>query len=283
MTPKPIPTPLRNDKTLIGMIHVAALPGTPNSHRAISAVIEQAVEEARLLVDAGFDALIVENMHDAPYLMRRVGPEIVASMTAVACAVRAAVAVPMGVQVLAGANREALAVAQAAGAQFIRAEGFIFSTIADEGLFGAADAGPLLRYRRAIGATDIGIWADVKKKHSAHAVTADVSIGETAAAAEFCGADGVIVTGTATGQATRHEDVVEVRRATKLPVVVGSGVTPDRVASLLRTADALIVGSYYKQGGHWAGPPDSERAARLVAEVKRVRDVQPSRRSRPER
>ena len=270
---RPISALLSDRKTLVGMIHVAALPGTPNHRLAMGAIVERAVDEARLLAKAGFDALILENMHDAPYLMRRVGPEIVASMTAVACAVRSVTAVPLGIQILAGANQAALAVAHAANAQFIRAEGFIFGAIADEGLFESADAGPLLRYRRAMGATEIAIWADVKKKHSAHAVTADVSIGETAAAAEFFGADGVIVTGTATGQATRPEEIVEVRSATKLPVVVGSGVTPDRVTRLLQAADALIVGSYYKQGGHWANPPDPERAARLVAEVERARNL----------
>ena len=38
-----------------------------------------------------------------------------------------------------------------------------------------ACAGPLLRYRKHIGAAHIAVWADLKKKHAAHAVTADVS------------------------------------------------------------------------------------------------------------
>ena len=107
--------------------------------------------------------------------------------------------VPLGLQVLAGANREALAVAFAAGAAFVRCEGFVFAHVADEGLM-ESDAGALLRYRRAIGAEGVRVFADVKKKHSAHAITADVELADTAHAAEFFLADGVIVTGVATGR-----------------------------------------------------------------------------------
>src|SRR5690606_22936151 len=100
-------------------------------------------------------------------------------------AVRDAVACPLGIQILAGANRAALAVAHAAGLQFIRAEGFVFASVADEGLLDEADAGPLLRYRKMIGAEHVAIFADIKKKHSSHAITADVDVSETTKAAEF--------------------------------------------------------------------------------------------------
>ena len=120
-------------------------------------------------------------------------------MAVVGREVRRAVPLPLGVQVLAAANREALAVALACGAAFVRVEGFVFAHVADEGLM-EADAGALLRYRTAIGAEQIRVFADIKKKHSSHAITADVDVAETARAAEFALADGVIVTGAATGQ-----------------------------------------------------------------------------------
>lgn len=66
--------------------------------------------------------------------------------------------------VSAGANREALAVAQASGAEFIRAEGFVFSHVGDEGWMDSC-AGQLLRHRRAIGAEEVMIWTDINKKH----------------------------------------------------------------------------------------------------------------------
>jgi membrane complex biogenesis BtpA family protein len=256
------------DRALVGMVHVAALPGTPEGREPVVAIVERAVAEARLLVEAGFDAVILENMHDVPYLRREVGAEIVASMTAVAVAVRSAVRVPLGIQILAGANRAAVAVAHAAGLAFVRAEGFVFSAVADEGLFDEADAGPLLRYRKSIGADAVRIIADVKKKHSSHAITADVTLAESAAAAEFFGADAVILTGPATGQPTALGDLAAARRGCGLPIVVGSGATAATVASLLAAADAVIVGSDLKEGGSWRRPLDRARIGAFVDAAK---------------
>lgn len=250
---------------VIGMVHVPALPGTPRHALALPAIIQHALAEAELLASAGVHALLLENMHDVPYLRGGVGPEITAAMTAVAAAVRAQVACPVGVQVLAGANREALAVALAAGLPFVRVEGFVFGHVADEGWLDA-DAGPLLRYRRQIGATDVAILADIKKKHAAHAVTADVDLGETARAAAFCGADALVVTGPATGVAACPDDLAAARAAVALPLVVGSGVDEHNVAHYA-AADAMIVGSSLKRGGRWDGPVDGERVRRLLERV----------------
>ena len=159
----------------------------------------------------------------------------------------------------------------ACGAQFVRVEGFVFAHVADEGLMGSADAGPLLRYRRQIGAEQVAIAADVKKKHSSHAVTADVSLAETAEAAEFFGADAVIVTGTATGRPTSPEDVHQVRGAVRVPVWIGSGVTADNLAAVWTDADALIVGSYIKRDGRWSNALDETRCRLLMTKVAELR------------
>jgi len=250
-----------SDRALVGMIHVGALPGTPRSSLPLEAIVEAAVAEARIYRDAGLHAVAIENMHDRPYLARTAGPEVVAAMAVVGREVRRAAALPLGVQILAGANRGALAVALSAGAAFVRVEGFVFAHVADEGLM-ESDAGELLRYRRSIGAEGIRVFADVKKKHSAHAVTADVDIVETARAAEFFLADGVIVTGAATGHAADSAEVRAVAGAVNVPVLVGSGVTPENIAAYA-DADAFIVGSALKQGGLWSNPIDLARVQAL--------------------
>lgn len=251
-------------KALIGMVHVGALPGAPLHRLPVDELARQAAAEARLLADAGFDAVIVENMHDVPYVHAKHGPEITAAMTRAALAVREAVDLPIGIQVLSGGEREALAVAHAAGGLFIRCENFVFAHVADEGLLAKACAGELMRYRRTIGAEGIAVCCDLKKKHASHAITADLSIGEAAHAAEFFGADAMIVSGGFTGGAVDHDDVRTVKAATSRPVLVGSGVTAESAAELLQTADALIVGSAIKSGGHWSQPVDAVRAKELV-------------------
>ena len=66
------------------MIHVPALPGTPGSKHNLEEIMTLVARDAMVLVESGFDALIIENMHDLPYMKREVGPEITASMTMVA-------------------------------------------------------------------------------------------------------------------------------------------------------------------------------------------------------
>jgi len=201
-----------------------------------------------------------------------VGPEIVAAMSVVARAVKSEAKLPTGIQILAGANTEAMSVAHAAGLDFIRAEGFAFAHVADEGLI-ESSAAELLRFRRHIGAERVRVWADVKKKHSSHAITADVPLGETAAAVEFMRADAVIVTGGVTGEPPRIEDVREAKSRCRLPVLLGSGVTADNVAEFYDDADGFIVGSYFKEGGLWSNTVDPSRVERMTGVLRELRET----------
>jgi membrane complex biogenesis BtpA family protein len=239
---------------LVGMVHVPALPGSPNWAGDMRAVLDSCARDADALVEGGCDAIIVENMHDLPYLKGGVPPETTAAM-ARATAVVVKRGLPVGVQVLAAANREALGVAVAAGASFIRAEAFAYAHVADEGWLDAT-AAPLLRARAALRA-DVAVWADIKKKHASHAVTADLSLGEIARGSAFCGADALIVTGVETGSPTSVADI-EAARVAKLPVAVGSGVDATNAGDYA-SADAVIVGTALKEGGDWRAPVDAAR------------------------
>ena len=264
-------------KALIGMVHVHPLPGSPHADTTIDLVAAQALEDAQTLAAAGFDAVILENMHDRPYVHGdQLGPETVACMTRIVIEIRARIQtwleMPVGVQILSGGNRQALAVAAASGAGFIRCENFTFAHVADEGLLAQAEAGPLLRYRKAIDATDIAICADIKKKHASHAITADIPIEQAAEAASFFGADALIVTGGWTGEEASTDELARVKSAAPdLPLLVGSGVNPENTPRMLEHADALIVGSAIKRDGQWSNPPDPARCEDLVAAVRSAR------------
>lgn len=265
MPPTTRSTFLGRPGALVGMVHVHALPGTPGSSLSPDQIVRRALADARIYLRTGFDALIIENMHDRPYLHGTKPPEVVAIMTRVALAIRDLDPhTLLGIQILSGGNADALAVALAAGASFIRCENFAFAHVADEGLLATAEAGPLLRYRRSIGADHVKVCCDIKKKHASHALTADLSLADVAHGAEFFCADALIVTGAATGRPTSPDDLAEVRAASNLPLFVGSGVTPAQVPSLLAHADALIVGSSVKAGGHWSNDPDPARCRALV-------------------
>src|SRR5262245_18536421 len=249
-------------RALIGVVHLQALPGTPANKLDVATIKSIAVNEAGIYKEAGFHGILIENTHDRPYLKASVGPEIVAAMSVVGAEVRGAAGLPLGIQVLAGANSSALAVALACNASFIRVEGFVFAHVADEGLI-ESSAGTLLRYRRAIGADHIRVFADVKKKHSAHSITADVDIAETAKAAEFFTVDGVIVSGVATGEPAQPSEVQAVADAVWVQTVIGSGITPENI-SLYSKSYSFIGGSSIKKNGLWSNPIDPERTRALV-------------------
>jgi uncharacterized protein len=250
-------------KPVVGVIHVGALPGTPRGVLSVFELARSAREEARIYKECGVDGIIVENMHDVPYLKGEVGPEIVAAMTAIGSEVKQECQMPVGIQILAGANIEAMAVAHAAGLDFIRAEGFAYAHIADEGLI-EASAAKLLRYRKMIGAERVQVWTDVKKKHSAHAITADVSLGLTAHTVEFMGAECVIVTGNLTGEAPKVADIQEAKSHCQLPVFLGSGISENNIEQFHNEADGFIVGSSFKIDGLWSNTIDPSRVTRFV-------------------
>lgn len=260
------------NKAIIGMVHVRALPGTPLNRDTMKEITETAVKEAKLLQEYGFDALILENMHDVPYLKKHLDVEITAAMTAVSMAVRHNVKIPLGIQILAGANKNALAVAKASGLDFIRAEGYVFAHIADEGIM-ESDAGELQRYRKFLNAQDIEIFCDIKKKHSSHAVTADKGIAETAEAAEFFLADGVIVTGSSTGKAVDIKELAAVKQSVNIKVLVGSGITPINLSECWKHADAFIVGSYIKKEGKWNNELDEKRCLEIINAAKKLKEL----------
>lgn len=259
---------LKDSKSVIGMIHVDALPGTPKYNAPMPEVIAKAKAEALQYQAAGIDLLLIENMHDVPF-SRAVGPEIVAAMAILGYEVKNTTGLRCGLQILAAANQAALAAALAAGLDFVRVEGFVFGHLADEGYIDGC-AADVLRYRRQIGADDILVLTDIKKKHSAHALTADVDIVETAHAAEFFLSDGVIVTGVATGAAANLDELQAVKQAVEIPVLVGSGVTTENVDRYLAYADGLIVGSSFKFNGRWDQGVD---VARVKAFMKRVNSL----------
>lgn len=250
-------------KSVIAMIHSEALPGTPKYQGNLKNIISTAIDEAMIYKNCGVDAIMIENMHDVPYLNKNSGPEITTAMAIIAYEIKVRTNLPVGIQILAAANKEALAVANSAGLDFIRAEGFVFAHVADEGII-ESNAGELLRYRKYIGAEDVLIFTDIKKKHSSHSITSDVSIVETAKAAQFFLSDGLIITGKSTGVEADIDELSEVKESTNLPILIGSGITYENIDNYFNLANAFIVGSHFKKDGNWANKGDEIRVRKFM-------------------
>ncbi|MEJ1977331.1 MAG: BtpA/SgcQ family protein [Acetobacteraceae bacterium] len=259
-------------KAVIGVIHSLPLPGSPGyDGMPMADITAFAVDEAERYQEGGVDGLIVENHGDIPFAKPdRLGPETAACMAVMADAVRRSVGLTIGINVLANGAMQALAVAKASGAAFVRVNQWANAYVANEG-FIEGPAAEATRYRAWLHGRAIQVFADVHVKHGAHAITADRSIPELARDVEFFDADVAIATGQRTGDAATMDELRTIAGGTALPVVVGSGVDPSNVGDIFTVADGVIVASYLKRDGVWWNPVDPDRLRVFMAEADRAR------------
>ncbi|WP_136717819.1 BtpA/SgcQ family protein [Halorientalis salina] len=257
------------DRPIFGMVHLPALPGAPgyDEQGGREAILDRALADAQALADGGVDGLIVENYGDAPFYPEAVPKHVVAELTRIADRIATAVDLPLGINVLRNDATAALSIAAAVDAAFVRVNVHTGARVTDQGVI-EGQAHETLRLRDRIDA-DVAVLADVAVKHSASLGERDLSTA-VADAIERGKADGLVVSGPATGAAT---DTNDLRRVTdrrddvdaSVPVFVGSGVTAGNVRDLLAVADGAIVGTALKEGGETTNPVDGERVARVVA------------------
>lgn len=252
-------------KPIIGVIHLMPLPGSSRFDGHLEHVMLRAEQEAAALTTGGVNAIIVENFFDAPFTKNHVD-------TATACAMAMAVKrimsiseLPVGVNVLRNDALTAVAVAATTGARFIRVNVLTGAMLTDQGII-EGEAHALHLYRRQLMATkDVRILADVMVKH-ASPLTPHADIQLIAKDTVKRGlADGLIVSGTATGSAPDMSDFRAVRNALPdTPLFCGSGCSSSNIKEILSVADGVIVGTSLKRQGLVENPVDVERVRNLA-------------------
>lgn len=252
----PLPWPA-GSQPIVGVIHLPPLPGAPRySGGGLGPILSRARADLEALQDGGADGAIVENFGDAPFA-KRADPTAVAALAIVARELIGVARIPLGVNVLRSDGAAAMAIAALAGAAFIRVNVFSGVAFTDQGVI-EGEAREVLGLRRGLGAS-VAVLADVHVKHAVH-------LGSLAGAARDAarnGADALIVTGRGTGEAADPGGVAVARAASGLPVFVGSGIRPEKVA-LFSQADGFIVGTALKVGGRVENPVDPDRVRALV-------------------
>jgi membrane complex biogenesis BtpA family protein len=134
--------------------------------------------------------------------------------------------------------------------------------VTDQGVI-EGNAYETVRYRQQI-APLTQIFADVHVKHAAPLGNPDIE-SSARDTVERGLADGLIVSGTGTGQATDLAELERVRRAVpRTRILIGSGVTKDNVNDYLQHADGVIVGTSLKFGGRVGNHVDAKRVAALA-------------------
>lgn len=253
--------------TVIGMIHLPPLAGSPHFSGDQKTLEDAVWADLEALERGGVDALMLENFGDAPFFPQKVPAETVAQMTALGTRVKAKTDLPLGINVLRNDGQSALAIAQAVGAAFIRVNILCGARLTDQGVIQGI-AHDLLRDRKRLEANGVAILADVDVKHSAPIADQPLE-NEVADLIERGGADGIIVSGTGTGHATSEWELKQVKAtAEPMPVFVGSGVTMENVSQFLPEAAGLIVGTAFKQDGKPQNPVEETRVKAFMNRLK---------------
>ena len=249
-------------RPLFGMIHLPPLPGSPKSALGLDELVAFALDEARILEDAGLDAVIVENVGDAPFFRESVPAVTIAAMAVIVRAVRQETRLAVGVNLLRNACLEALSIASVVDADFIRCNVVVGAYVTDQGIIQGC-AAELARLRRTLE-HDVAVLGDIHVKHAAPLF--DVPIEDAVAdLAERGGVDAVIVSGARSPDPPTFERVAAVKEVVRLPVLIGSGVSLANVAAFHARADGVLIGETdFKVGGVWGGASDGAAYAEAV-------------------
>ncbi len=250
---------LFQSRPLIGMIHLPALPGEPGNTHTMKELRRYALEQAAILEAAHFNGVLLENFGDAPFHPDTVPPHITAAMAVIADAIRSQFPhLLLGINILRNATAEALAVAHITGADFIRINVHTGAAITDQGIL-QGKAHLTIRYRQQLNST-VALWADLNVKHAAPLRDRPLlTVAEEMV--ERGKADALILTGPATSTAPDATLFRQLKtHLPQIPLIIGSGATPELLQTLAPFFDGCIVGTAIKVGGSTAAPIDPEKA-----------------------
>jgi uncharacterized protein len=248
-------------KPVIACIHLPALPGSPLYAGSMKEIYDQALAEAHMLEQHGVHGLLVENYRDYPFYPDRIPAETIAAMAAIGREIVVQSAIPVGVNALRNDAESAMAIATSVDAKFIRTNIHTGTAVTDQGII-EGKSHHTLRLRATLQ-SHVHILADIAVKHAVPLADRGVEL-ETADLTDRGLADGLIITGDRTGMSADPGMITAIRAHTALPIIVGSGITPENLSIYLNLADGFIIGSTFKVDGIAKNRLDPDRVQRLM-------------------
>ncbi len=234
---------------LIGMIHFPPLIGHKD-YPGFEYIEAKMLAEAKILVDSGFSAIIIENNYDIPH-SEFICPESAEMFSSLAKSLQEKINIPFGLDVLWNDYKTSLSICASTNASFFRVPAFVDSVLTTYGPM-VARAKEVISLRKELNLENIAILADIQVKHS-EMVDKNKTLTQSATEAINYGADGIIVTGKWTGDAPKMDDLIETRGVDKdFPIIIGSGATKENLGSLLQYANGIIVGTALKEGEYFS-------------------------------
>lgn len=256
------------DKPIIGCLHMLPLPGTPyyDPNISIEDHIARLKNDAKILMELGFDACVFANEGDRPYLTS-VGPEVIATYVRIATEVSKDLTIPFGCGVLID-PKATIAVAKAIGAKFVRT--YVSNSYA--GSFGYQDFNPgeIFRYKHAIDADNVHVYTYFEP-HGATCLDTRPVESQIEAGFEVLPIAGMLVGGPRAGLPPEQAHFKKIKeRFPDKPLILGSGANRDNIKDLLPYADGVIVGTTIKKDGYLYNPIDRKRAEEFIKAAKSI-------------
>ena len=252
-------------KLLYGMVHLPALPGSPESKYSLSEIIDYAIKEVSGFKAAGMTGAILENINDYPFYKEKMPAITVAAMSAIAEEVKKINGIEIGVNLLRNGCTEALTIATLFDFNFIRCNVLSGAYVTDQGII-EGNGASVLRYKKYLE-SKVKIYADVHVKHSypLYNVPIDIAAEDLS---ERGGADAIIVSGSRSPVPPEVERVKAVKNVVDKPVLIGSGITLSNFHDYVDISDGMIIGeSDFKENNISCGPSDFDSYKRLVKEL----------------
>jgi membrane complex biogenesis BtpA family protein len=260
-------TPSSHRKTILGMVHLQPLPGTPFYRSgSMQEIMDRAVRSAHALSEGGADGCLIQTV-DRTYLLEDQSDE--ARIAAMSLIVQAVVdATPsgfqIGVQFMANATRASLAVAKVAGGSFVRSGPIVGVAHTPHGLV-QPDSHRMMQYRASIEAWSILVIADLQARWHSSADT--MSIDVRARATKQVGADAVALGSPEEAEALGM--IRKVRAAVPdIPILLSGHTHHENASRLLAEADGAFVGTCLERNG-WGGEVDLELVQQYMEIVRR--------------
>ena len=259
-------------KPVIGVVHLKPLPGNPLHYmrgQSFEDILVDALDDTRKLIEGGVDGVIVENFMDIPFSEKIVDPETISAFTTILWEVKKVVkkhGLPIGINLLRNSGLEAARIACTLGIDFIRVNAYYEPILSAEGYLRPIAREIQVFLKKSVCSTRV--FADINVKHSKPLLDLVLAAKELE---ERSLADALIVSGSRTGSETPAWKVYIVRKNTKRPIIVGSGVSDKNIGLYWRIADGFIIGTYFKEKGVVTNSVDTNRVRKLMSIVNMLR------------
>ncbi|MEG0768983.1 MAG: BtpA/SgcQ family protein [Ruthenibacterium sp.] len=253
-------------KPIITMLHLDPLPGDPRFHYGdrMERVVEHARADLKALQDGGVDGVMFSNEFSLPY-ERHMSFITPACMARIIGELKSELRVPFGVDCISD-GQATIELAAAVGAQFVR--GTFSGVYVGDGGFYNNDFSQLQRRKAALQLDDLKMLYFINPESDRSMDTRPlVDIAKSTIFKAH--PDGLCISANAAGQDVDDELIASVKAGTPDVVVLcNTGCRPDTIVRKLTTADAAVVGTYFKENGQL----ENDKLENVRVDINRVKE-----------